>query len=110
MPETTAISPRVPVPRRRASIAPRGDPASPHICRNVDAALPTPLCRAALCRSIHAKLFLQARGGRRVLEHQALVRIDVTVRLLGHQRSLMEAAQDELQLAGISIDVAGRKI
>src|SRR5579883_2963853 len=31
------------------------------------------------------------------------------MRLLGHQRALMEAAQDQLELTGICVDVANRK-
>src|SRR3954470_6874954 len=56
--------------------------------------------------SVDAELLLQAGRGRRVLENEPLVGIDVTVRFLSHQRRLMEAAQDQLQLARISIDVA----
>src|SRR6516165_7666874 len=59
--------------------------------------------------SADAKLLLQARGRRRVLEHQPLVRIDVTVGLLRHQCALVETAQDKLELAGIGVDVANRK-
>src|ERR1700681_1084883 len=59
--------------------------------------------------SVDPELLLQARRRRRVLEHQSLVRIDVAVRLLGHQRAFVEAAQDQLQLAGIGVDVADRK-
>ena len=49
----------------------------------------------------HAELLLQARRRRRVLEDELLVREDVAVRLLRHQRGLVEAAQDELELARI---------
>src|ERR1700680_3892526 len=59
--------------------------------------------------SVDPELLLQARGRRRVLEHQPLVRINITVRLLGHQRTFVEAAQDELQLARIGVDIADRK-
>src|ERR1700738_3863049 len=59
--------------------------------------------------SVDPKLLLQAGRRGRVLEHQPLVRIDVTVRLLRHQRALVEAAQDQLELAGIGVDVADRK-
>src|SRR5271167_1753571 len=59
--------------------------------------------------SSDAKLLLQARGGRRVLEYQALVRVDVTMCLLGHQRPLVETAQDKLELARVRIDVADRE-
>ena len=51
--------------------------------------------------SAHAELALQAGRGRRVLESQLLVRIDVMVRPLGGERGFVEAAQDQLQLAGI---------
>src|SRR6202167_5430085 len=64
---------------------------------------------AGRAASIDPEFLLQARRRRRVLEHQPLVRIDIAVRLLGHQRPLMEAAQDELELAGIGVDVADRK-
>src|SRR5579871_2070144 len=56
--------------------------------------------------SVDAELLLQARGRRRVLEHETLVRIDVAMRLLRHQRALVEAAENELELARIGIDVA----
>ena len=56
--------------------------------------------------SRHAELLLQAGRRRRVLEHQPLVRIDVAVRLLRHQRALVEAGQDQLELARIGVDVA----
>src|SRR6516165_12240878 len=53
----------------------------------------------------HPELLLQARRRCRVLEHQPLVWEDVVVGLLRHQRPLVEAAQDELELAGIGVDV-----
>src|ERR1700761_5125604 len=56
--------------------------------------------------SVDAELLLQARRRGRVLEHQPLVRIDIAMRLLRHQRALVEAAQDQLELAGIGVDVA----
>src|SRR5690242_13547769 len=55
--------------------------------------------------SADSELLLQTRGRRGVLEHQPLVRIDVAVRLLRHQSALMEAGEDQLQLAWISVDV-----
>ncbi len=42
----------------------------------------------------HPELPLQAGGRGRVLEHQPLVREDVVIGFLGHQGSLVEAAQD----------------
>src|SRR5271168_3917437 len=39
----------------------------------------------------YTELLLQARRRRGVLEHQSLLRIDVVIRLLRHQRPLMEA-------------------
>src|ERR1700749_623426 len=59
--------------------------------------------------SVDAELLLQARRRGRVLEHQPLVLIDVAMRLLRHQRALVETAQDQLQLAGIGVDVADRE-
>src|SRR3979490_3595526 len=59
--------------------------------------------------SIDPELLLQARRRGRVLEHQPLVRIDVAVGLLRHQGALVESAQDQLQLAGIGVDVADGK-
>src|SRR5215470_3092349 len=56
--------------------------------------------------SADPELFLQARRRGRVLEHEPLVWIDVAMRLLRHQRALVEAAQDQLQLARIGVDVA----
>src|SRR5437879_9509951 len=56
--------------------------------------------------STDPELLLQARRRCRVLEHQPLVRIDVAVGLLRHQRTFVEAAQDQLQLAGIGVDIA----
>src|SRR5688572_30276663 len=58
---------------------------------------------------IDAELLLQAGRRRRVLEGQLLVRKDVTVRLLRHQRRLVKAGQDQLQLARIGVDVADRE-
>src|ERR1700733_4378250 len=57
----------------------------------------------------HAELLLQVRRRRGVLEHQALVRINVVVRPLCHQRAFVEAGQYELELARIPIDVADRE-
>ena len=59
--------------------------------------------------SRHAELLLQAGRGGRVLKHEALVRIDVAVRLLRHQRDFVEAGQDQLELARIGVDVADRE-
>jgi hypothetical protein len=42
--------------------------------------------------SVDSKLLLQARRRSRVLKQQPLVRIDVTMRLLRHQRAFVEAA------------------
>src|SRR6266496_6123699 len=56
--------------------------------------------------SAHAELPLQAGRGGRVLEHQLLVREHVMIGLLRHQRRLVEAAQDELALPRVPIDVA----
>src|SRR5216684_1277936 len=67
------------------------------------------LVLASLIRSIDPELFLQAGRRRRILEHQPFVRIDITMRLLCHQRTFVEAAQDQLQLAGIGVDVADPK-
>ena len=69
-----------------------------------------PLARLTRCREaarlLHAELLLQARRRGGVLEDQLLVRIDIFMGCLRHQRRLMEAGQDELQLAGIGVDVA----
>src|ERR1700730_10849428 len=65
--------------------------------------------RTSRVESVDPELLLQARRRRRVLEHQPFVRIDITVRPLRHQRAFMEAAQDELELAGIGVDVPVRK-
>src|SRR6266446_10460494 len=59
--------------------------------------------------SHHPELLLQACRRRRVLEHQTLVGEDVVVGLLGHQGCLVEAAQDELELTWISVDIADRE-
>src|SRR5258705_8351432 len=59
--------------------------------------------------SINPEFLLQARGRGRVLEHQPLVRIDVAVCLLRHQRALVESGEDQLQLAGIGVDVTDRE-
>src|SRR4051794_10530107 len=59
--------------------------------------------------SVDTKLLLQAGGRRRVLEHQPLIGIDVAVGFLRHQRAFVETAQDQLDLAGISVDVADRE-
>src|SRR5690242_7071686 len=59
--------------------------------------------------SVDSKLLLQARRRSRVLKHQPLVRINVAVRLLRHQRAFVEAAQDQLELAGIGVDIADRE-
>src|ERR1700760_204494 len=56
--------------------------------------------------SVDAELLLQARRRGRVLEYEPLVRIDITVRFLRHQRAFVEAAQDQLELARIGVDVA----
>src|SRR5262249_5977736 len=53
-----------------------------------------------------AELLLQARRRCGVLEHQALLRINVVVRLLCHQRDFVKARQDELKLSRIPIYVA----
>src|SRR5437879_2966031 len=67
-----------------------------------------PWCGSVIFRleSTDPELLLQARRRRRILEHQPLVRVDVAVRLLRHQRTFVEAAQDQLQLAGIGVDIA----
>src|SRR5207237_5485793 len=57
-------------------------------------------------QSVDPELLLQARRRGRVLEHQPLVRIDVAVRLLRHQRALVEAGENNLELARIGVDVA----
>src|ERR1700677_3361378 len=54
----------------------------------------------------HAQLALQAGRRRRVLERQFLVWVDIMMRALGGERGLMKTGQDQLQLAGIGIDVA----
>src|SRR6201989_267401 len=54
----------------------------------------------------YPELLLQVGRRRRVLERQLIVRINVAVRLLRHQRDLVEAGQDELELARIGVDVA----
>src|ERR1700730_17994810 len=59
--------------------------------------------------SIHAELFLQGRRGGRVLERQPLTWVDIMVDFLRRQRALVEAAQNEFQLARIIIDVAYRE-
>src|ERR1700729_4076950 len=56
--------------------------------------------------SAHAQLALQAGRRRRVLERQFLVRIDIMMRALGGERGLMKTGEDQLELAGIGIDVA----
>ena len=56
--------------------------------------------------SAHPELPLQAGRRRGVLEGQLLVRINVTMGALGGERGLVEAAKDQLQLAGIGVDVA----
>src|SRR5712691_5557094 len=56
--------------------------------------------------SAHAQLLLQAGRGGGVLEHQLLVREHVMIGPLRHQRRLVEAAQDELDLPRVPIDVA----
>ena len=61
---------------------------------------------ARLSASLHAELLLQVRRRGGVLEDQLLIRIDVFVDLLRHERALVEARQDQLQLARIGIDVA----
>ena len=55
---------------------------------------------------LHAELLLQARRGRRVLEHQLLVRIHVLWACCAISAHLVKAGQDELQLARIGVDVA----
>src|SRR5580693_522650 len=59
--------------------------------------------------SIHAELFLQARRGCRVLERQPLTWKNIVVDFLRRQRALVEAAQNEFQLARIVIDIADRE-
>src|SRR3954470_1522593 len=59
--------------------------------------------------SVDAEFLLQTRRRCRVLEHEPLLRIDVAMRLLRHQRTFMEAAQDQLQLAWIGVDIADRE-
>src|SRR5207342_3225657 len=93
-PQTTAISRRVPV--AAVTAADRGERAAASSV-------------IFWLESVDAELLLQARRGGRVLEHQPLVRIDVAVRLLRHQRALVESGQDQLQLAGIGVDVADRE-
>src|SRR5436190_7456911 len=56
--------------------------------------------------SAHAQLLLQGGGRGGVLEQQLLARIDDVVGGLRHQRHLVKARQDELQLAGVGVDVA----
>ena len=59
-----------------------------------------------LRRSAHAKLPLQARRRRRVLEGQLLVRVNIAVGALGGERRLVETREDQLELAGIGVDIA----
>src|SRR3954447_14152132 len=56
-----------------------------------------------------AELLLQARRRGGVLEGELLLREDVAVHLLGRERALVEAREDELQLARIMVDVADRE-
>src|SRR5216683_2899307 len=65
--------------------------------------------RVARSPSAHAELLLQAGRGGGVLEHQLLAREHVMIGLLRHQGRLVEAAQDELDLARVPIDVAHRE-
>src|SRR5215213_3624993 len=53
-----------------------------------------------------AELLLQARGRGRVLEQELLLGIHVAMHLLRRQRALVEAGEDQLQLARIGVDVA----
>src|SRR4029077_13346754 len=55
------------------------------------------------------ELLLQARGRGCVLEKELLVGVDVAMHLLGRERRLVKTGQDQLQLAGIMIDVADRE-
>src|SRR4051812_29704999 len=64
-------------------------------------------CRAALSRD--SELLLKACRGGRVLEQQLLLRIDVAVHFLRRERTLVEAREDQLQLARIGVDVADRE-
>src|SRR5262245_46508853 len=57
----------------------------------------------------YAELLLQARRGGGVLEHEPLAGEAVMVRLLRHQRGLVEAGEDELELARVPVDVADRE-
>ena len=50
---------------------------------------------------VNAELLLQAGRRGRVLEHDALAGADDALGRLRHQRRLMEAGQDQLQLARI---------
>src|SRR5262245_40709091 len=68
-----------------------------------------PAKRWCASNSRHAQLLLQARRRGSVLKHQLLLRIDVAVRFLRHQRALVESREDQLELAGIRIDVADRE-
>src|SRR5690349_10092286 len=77
-----------------------GDFANGSSTRNMGHCLPNPV------PSVDTELLLQTGGRGRVLEHEPLLRIDVTMGFLRHQRALVEAAQDQLDLAGIGIDVA----
>src|SRR3546814_8457873 len=83
-PYTTFFRSRPPGTRARAS-RPRGRSRAP---------------------SCHFQPLLQfaRRGG--VLEPQLLVRMHVVEGLVRHQRRLVEAGEDELQLAGVADDVA----
>ena len=56
--------------------------------------------------SVHTQFLLQAGRRRRVLEAQLLVRLADVERGLRHQRRLVKARQDQLQLARIGVDVA----
>src|SRR5438309_1369182 len=56
-----------------------------------------------------AELLLQARRRGRVLKHDPLLREDDVDRRLRHQGGFVEAAEDQLELAGVSIDVADRE-
>src|SRR5216684_9039270 len=89
---------------RRTKLAPKTKNSSPN---SLPAAIPLDINLQN--SSHHPELLLQAGRRRRILEHQPLAGEDVVVGLLGHQGCLVEAAQDELELARISVDVADRE-
>ena len=98
--------------RRRRRIPPRSaSPASRRISITLQPSRPSTTCSAPL-RSVamifisDTQFLLQAGRRRRVLEAQLLVRLADVERGLRHQRGLVKARQDQLQLARIGVDVA----